>query len=165
MGWKDWYCKAREKQQYKDQLNELCEVIKTHVPKYDSMLDVGCGDCRLKDQFPHVKYDGIDSEWNDFDLIKDDWNELDNADLGVSNLVLMLFDKENAKKIFDNMMNRCKWVVLYEENLDEIEKSHDEGKFYHNYSIWDRNIVVWGDSRLNKNWKWYVFKGRAKCGF
>lgn len=161
MGWKDWYGKARQKQQYKDQLDELCEVIKTHVPSFDSMLDVGCGDCRLKDRYPHKKYDGIDKEWNDFDLIADSWDDLGVYDLGVSNLVLMLFDKDNAKQIFENMLDRCKWVVLFEENLDEVEKFHDEDKWYHEYSLWNKNIVVWGDS-FNPNWKWYVFKGRIK---
>ena len=161
MGWKDWYGKARQKQQYKDQLDELCEVIKTHVPKFDSILDVGCGDCRLKDRYPHKIYNGIDKEWNDFDLITDNWDDVECADLGVSNLVLMLFDKDNAKQIFENMLDRCKWVVLFEENLDEVEKQHQDDKWYHEYSIWNKNIVVWGDS-INPNWKWYVFKGRIQ---
>lgn len=162
MGWKDWYCKARQKEQYKNQLDELCEVIKTHVPKFDSILDVGCGDCRLKDKYPHKDYDGIDKEWNDFDLISDNWDDLKVYDLGVCNLVLMLFNKGDAKEIFDKMLDRCKWVVLFEENLVEEEKYHDEDKWYHYYSIWDKGIIVWGDSALNKNWKWYVFKGRIQ---
>jgi hypothetical protein len=160
-GWQEWYNRARVKSTYKDQLDELCQIIKTHVPKFESILDIGCGDCRLKDRYEHVKYLGLDKEYNDFDLLKEDWSLIDVSDLGVCNLVLMLFNEEDAKKIFEQTLNKCKWVVLFEENIKEEESVSSEGKWNHNYSLWNKDIIVWGDSK-NPSWKWYVFKGRVR---
>lgn len=165
MEWRSWYDKARNKGPYKLQAEELFRIINTHVgmSNIKKVLDVGCGDCRLQPMFGNKDYWGLDKEYNDFELISDEWKDVpEDFDIGVSSLVLMLFDTNNARFIFDEMMKRCKFVVLYEENPEDVERQnpHDFEKFYHSYPTWSKNIVVWGKSNINPNWAYYVFKGK-----
>lgn len=146
------------------QEKELEKIINLNVEisNIKKVLDVGCGDCRLQKLFHNKEYWGLDKEYNDFELISDEWKDVPNDfDLGISSLVLMLLNENDAKFVFGEMMKRCRYIVLYEENLEEVEKQnpHDFEKFYHNYPKWDKNIVVWGKSEINPSWSYYVFKG------
>jgi len=163
--WNEWYCKARTKKPYIDQEKEVIELIRANCGFINNVLDVGCGDGRFSKYFSKWQYWGLDRNYNEFDLLKEEeWQSVDSDfDICFTSLVLMLFPEKEAKYIFDKMIEKGKYIFLYEENECELEEQYSDEKWSHAYLDWKADrLIEFGTSKFNSRWKWYLYRGNKK---
>lgn len=144
---------------YQKQQVEFIEIINTILDTRTvrTVLDVGCGDYRLRKLFDGYIYVGVDLE-NGFD-ITGEWDFKSRGlyemyDLVFTSVVLMGFEQKVADEILEKMYTYSnRYVFIFEEigTTNEDKYDNDYGKFRGN------KIVAHGISRLNSNWIWYLW--------
>ncbi len=154
--WNEWFAKARTKQVYIDQMKDVYRLITDNFPDAETILDVGCGDQRMKYPLSTKKYVGIDRYIGSDPCDDLTWSSLQVFDVAFTSLFLLCLDPESMEAVFDNMTLHSKYIFLYEEVGNDVKQVADD-KWWHDYTTL-APVLESGVSKLNPLWKWYIYE-------
>lgn len=161
--WQGWYLKAKNKGQYKNQKIDFQKYLKEIPIELKVVLDVGCGDFRMKDLF-NGKYIGVDrvttrDNIRDRMLYKRLAKTFNYFDLSFTSLSLLCLKFEDANEVLTQLLKLSKYVYLYEET-DLSNKYINEDKYHHNYlDMHTDKLIFYKQSEINDKWRIFIYKG------
>lgn len=154
--WDIWYNKTIGKICYKNQMDEAINDIKDLGETY---LDVGCGKGRLLQVLVNLGkvVDGLDINYNNFDLLKDQWPEKQ-YDVCFANLVLLHFNENEALYVIKHMTG--KYVYFFDEFRPEWGFVEQSGKWNHDFKPYMTGYeeIFRKESAYNKIWWRFLYR-------
>lgn len=159
--WDVWFSKTKKYKIYKDQEKEVVQDIEGLGRTF---LDVACGEGRLLQALTEKKkeVEGLDINYNGFDILKDSWPKK-KYDVVYISLSLICFDEEDVNKIITNMAEHTnRFLYFYEELLPDKQcgEKIGEQKWAHDITkhLTKFKPILNLNSPLNKVWQRYWYQ-------